>query len=63
METSMIENEAMAKEINALMLECSAVGKVMGEILLGIMNPLYQRHPNLKPKELLKEWHKTHPTS
>lgn len=29
-----------------------AVGKAMGEMLLGIMNPIYQRHPDLKPKEL-----------
>jgi hypothetical protein len=26
-----------------------AVGKVMGEMLLEIMNPLYAEHPNLKP--------------
>jgi hypothetical protein len=30
----------------------TAVGKVMGEMLLEIMNPLYDAHPNLKPKEL-----------
>ena len=29
-----------------------AVGKIMGEMLLEIMNPLYARHPDLKPKEL-----------
>jgi len=29
-----------------------AVGKVMGEMLLEIMNPLYARHPDLKPGEL-----------
>lgn len=27
----------------------SAVGKVMGEILLEVLNPLYAKHPNLKP--------------
>jgi hypothetical protein len=29
-----------------------AVGKIMGEMLLEVMNPLYQKHPDLKPKEL-----------
>jgi hypothetical protein len=29
-----------------------AVGKVMGHMLFEIMNPLYEKHPNLKPKEL-----------
>ena len=26
-----------------------AVGKVMGEILLEVINPLYAKHPSLKP--------------
>jgi hypothetical protein len=26
-----------------------AVGKVMGEILLEVLNPLYAKHPQLKP--------------
>lgn len=29
-----------------------AVGKVMGEILLEVLNPLYRAHPNLKPAEM-----------
>ncbi len=29
-----------------------AVGSVMGEMLLGIMNPLYRMHPDIKPKAL-----------
>ena len=29
-----------------------AVGKIMGEMLLEVMNPLYARHPALKPSEL-----------
>jgi hypothetical protein len=29
------------------------VGKIMGEMLLEIMNPLYMQHPELKPKDLL----------
>jgi hypothetical protein len=28
------------------------VGQVMGEILLEVMNPIYSRHPELKPPEL-----------
>lgn len=30
-----------------------AVGKIMGNMLTGIMNPLYATQPDLKPKELL----------
>ena len=30
-----------------------AVGKVMGNMLTEIMNPLYKTHPDLKPNELL----------
>jgi phenylpyruvate tautomerase PptA (4-oxalocrotonate tautomerase family) len=30
-----------------------AVGKIMGAMLLEIMNPLYKQHPELKPKELI----------
>jgi phytoene/squalene synthetase len=29
-----------------------AVGEVMGVMLLDIMNPLYARHPSLKPPQL-----------
>ena len=29
-----------------------SVGKIMGEMLLEIMNPIYKEHPDLKPKEL-----------
>lgn len=29
-----------------------AIGEVMGYMLTEIMNPLYKRHPTLKPKEL-----------
>lgn len=31
----------------------TVVGKLMGEMLLEVMNPLYASHPDLKPKELL----------
>ncbi len=29
-----------------------AVGRVMGEMLLAVLNPLYKEHPSLKPPEL-----------
>jgi hypothetical protein len=29
-----------------------AVAEIMGDMLLGVMNPLYAQHPDLKPKEL-----------
>jgi len=29
-----------------------AVGKIMGDILLDVMNPLYELHPEIRPKEL-----------
>jgi hypothetical protein len=31
----------------------TVVGKLMGEMLLEVMNPIYASHPDLKPKELL----------
>jgi hypothetical protein len=30
-----------------------ATGRVMGEMLLEVMNPLYAAHPELKPPELI----------
>ena len=29
-----------------------AVGKIMGEMLIEIMNPIYAEHPDLKPPQL-----------
>jgi hypothetical protein len=29
-----------------------AVGKVLGELLLGVMNPIYEQHSRLRPKGL-----------
>ncbi|HIA1005765.1 TPA: hypothetical protein ACWO6X_004945, partial [Salmonella enterica subsp. enterica serovar Muenchen] len=29
-----------------------AVGFIMGEMLIKIMNPLYEKHPEIKPKGL-----------
>jgi hypothetical protein len=33
-----------------------ATGKVLGEILMGFLNPTYQEHPSLKPKEMGGEY-------
>jgi hypothetical protein len=30
----------------------NAVGKIMGDMLLDVMNPIYAIHPNLKPEGL-----------
>ncbi|HGT5175394.1 TPA: hypothetical protein ACM32Q_001907 [Escherichia coli] len=30
----------------------SAIGEIMGRMLINIMNPIYKQHPELKPKEL-----------
>lgn len=30
----------------------SAVGEIMGRMLIDIMTPIYTQHPELKPKEL-----------
>jgi hypothetical protein len=30
-----------------------AVGRIMGEMLVEIMNPIYAEHPDLKPPQLL----------
>ncbi|WP_266183194.1 hypothetical protein [Dyella humicola] len=29
-----------------------AIGRVMGDMLLEVMNPIYTAHPEIKPKEL-----------
>jgi hypothetical protein len=75
-EAEMISDRALAQEVSACMLECTAklndliahaqvvcpdseypqfrlaIGRVMGEILLEVMNPLYVEHPELKPDGL-----------
>ncbi|WP_444916852.1 hypothetical protein [Microbulbifer sp. JMSA003] len=33
-----------------------ATGKVMGELLTSFMNPIYEQHPSLKPKEMGGEY-------
>lgn len=35
-----------------LQLYRRAVGRIMGEILLEVLNPLYKMHPSLRPPEL-----------
>lgn len=30
-----------------------AVGRIMGDILLEVLNPIYEKHPNLKPPGLV----------
>jgi hypothetical protein len=44
-----VKAECSEEELN---LYRKAVGKIMGYMLLDIMNPLYDKHPDLKPKEL-----------
>jgi hypothetical protein len=53
--------QALDKTVEEVEMKCSAkefeiyrtaIGKIMGYMLLDIMNPLYELHPNLKPKEL-----------
>jgi len=29
-----------------------AVGRILGEVLLGVLNPLYAEHPSLKPPQM-----------
>ncbi|WP_444893707.1 hypothetical protein ACJJIE_04575 [Microbulbifer sp. TRSA001] len=33
-----------------------ATGRVMTELLVGFMNPIYEQHPSLKPKEMGGEY-------
>jgi hypothetical protein len=60
-ETMLNVSEQLDASIYAVMEHCSyeefqeyrrAVGAVLGEIVLGILNPLYARHPDLKPPEM-----------
>ena len=46
---ALVKDRCTAEELRAYRM---AVGKVMGDMLLEIMNPLYARHPDLKPGEL-----------
>jgi hypothetical protein len=55
----------IGKKLNASLIQvqenCSSaeferyrevVGQIMGEMLIEIMNPIYSRHPELRPNEL-----------
>lgn len=44
-----VQQECSIKEFEAYR---RAVGQIMGDMLLDVMNPLYKRHPDIKPKEL-----------
>lgn len=48
----LVRNECEPEEFKAYRL---AVGKVMGEILLEVLNPLFEAHPELKPSGWDKE--------
>lgn len=37
---------------NELLAYRRAVGRIMGEILMEVLNPLYDRHPTLRPEGL-----------
>lgn len=43
---ALVRDECSLEELKIYRL---AVGKVMGEILLEVLNPLYAKHPELKP--------------
>jgi hypothetical protein len=43
---ALVRDECSAEELKKYR---RAVGKVMGEILLEVLNPLYAKHPALKP--------------
>lgn len=45
----MVVEHGSANEKSAF---CEAAGVVLGEMLINIMNPLYRKHPDLKPPEL-----------
>jgi len=46
---SMVKDQCSEAEFNEYR---RAAGRVMGEMLLGIMNPIYKEHPDLKPPGL-----------
>ena len=46
---ALVKEECSVEEFNVYR---KAVGKIMGYMLLDVMNPLYEKHPDLKPSEL-----------
>lgn len=51
-----LDDAVLVVQENCAELEAAAfrraVGKVLGELLLGVMNPIYGQHPRLRPKGL-----------
>lgn len=45
-----VQKRASAQEFEAYR---AAIGKILGAMLLEVMNPLYARHPHLKPDRLI----------
>lgn len=46
---AVVQSQCDQDEFNAYR---EAVGFIMGGMLIKIMNPLYEKHPEIKPKEL-----------
>ena len=46
---AMVKDNCTQEEFDAYR---KAAGKIMGNMLLEIMNPIYKTHPELKPKEM-----------
>ncbi|EOQ57406.1 MULTISPECIES: hypothetical protein [Escherichia] len=46
---SLVQQTCDESELNTYR---SAVGEIMGRMLIDIMTPIYTQHPELKPKEL-----------
>lgn len=45
----LVDENGSAEELKEFKL---AIGQVSGELLLSVVNPLYRKHPELKPPEL-----------
>ena len=48
-----IKNECSSEEFFAFR---ESTAKIMGELQFGFMNPIYEEHPDLKPRELGGEY-------
>ena len=46
----LVKNECTTQEFDAYRKACA---KVLGHILLQILNPIYAAHPEIKPKQLI----------
>ena len=47
-----VEDVQLASPTEEFIRYRAAVARIMGEMLLGIMNPIYDEHPDLRPKAL-----------